>query len=279
MKYLLFSFFVLSAGAASAQYYYKDIIGTRETAEMIRTYASNKIKKVVLNSYDADGTRNADFLVTQAFDGSRLMTSSKTGDEDASLLISYVNNGGQVIKTVDSSDALISTTTYTYNDKGWLTAVLSVSTDSSRSFSQTELHRWEYRGDKIARMVRIKNSSDSSTVQFKLDDKGNVSEEQTVRRGVTSDPVYYYYDAQNRLTDIVRYNNKVKRLLPEYMFEYSAANQVIQKITVPGNSSNYLIWRYQYGADGLKMKEAIYNRQKQLTGKIEYVYQRGLTSS
>lgn len=275
MKYLLFSFFVLSAGAASAQYYYKDIIGTRETAEMIRTYTSNKIKKVVLNSYDADGTRNADFLVTQTFSGAALTTSSKTGDEDASVLTSYINSLGQVVKTVDSSDALISITTYTYNDKGGLTSVLSVSTDSSRTFSQTELHRWEFSGDNIVRMVRIKNGSDSSTVHFKLDERGNISEEQMVRRGVKSDPVYYYYDAQNRLTDIVRYNNKVKRLLPEYMFEYSAANQVIQKITVPGNSSNYLIWRYQYGPDGLKTKEAIYNRQKQLTGKIEYTYQRG----
>lgn len=275
MKYLLLSFLLFSARVGSAQYYYKDIIGTGETAEMMRTYTANKIKKVVLNSYDADGTRNADFVVTQVFDGNALTTSSKSGDEDASVLTSYVNSQGQVIKTVDSSDALISTTTYTYNDKGWLTSVLSVSADLSRSFSQTELHRWEYNDGRIARMVRIKNGSDSSNVQFKFDERGNVSEEQLVRRGVKSDPVYYYYDAQNRLTDIVRYNNKVKRLLPEYMFEYSANNQVIQKITVPGNSSNYLIWRYQYGADGLKTKEAIYNRQKQLTGKIEYIYQRG----
>ena len=56
------------------------------------------------------------------------------------------------------------------------------------------------------------------------------------------------------------------------MFEYSPANQVIQKITVPSNSDNYLIWRYQYNGQGLKTKEVIYNKQKQLTGKIEYAY-------
>jgi hypothetical protein len=64
----------------------------------------------------------------------------------------------------------------------------------------------------------------------------------------------------------------VNKLLPEYMFEYSPANQVIQKITVPANSNNYLIWRFQYNNQGLKTKEAIYNKQKQLTGKIEYQY-------
>ncbi len=124
-------------------------------------------------------------------------------------------------------------------------------------------------------MLRIKNKSDTTLIQFKLDEQGNVVEEQSIRKNVKSDPVYYYYDAQNRLTDIVRFNQKARRLLPEYMFEYSSANQVIQKITVPSNNSDYLIWRYQYDASGLKIKEAIYNKQKQLSGKIEYVYQRG----
>ena len=45
------------------------------------------------------------------------------------------------------------------------------------------------------------------------------------------------------------------------MFEYSEANQVIQKITVPANSFNYLIWRYQYNAQGLKTREAIYSKE------------------
>jgi hypothetical protein len=124
-------------------------------------------------------------------------------------------------------------------------------------------------------MLRIKNNTDTSYVSFKLDDAGNVSEEQSVRKGIKTEPVFYYYDAQKRLTDIVRFNNRSRRLLPEYMFEYSPANMVIQKITVPANSSDYMIWRYQYDATGLKVKEAVYDKYKQLTGKIEYVYQRG----
>ena len=77
------------------------------------------------------------------------------------------------------------------------------------------------------------------------------------------------------MTDVVRYNKKAKRLLPDYMFEYSDANQVIQKITVPASGSDYLIWRYQYDAKGLKIREACFDRQKQLTGKIEYNYRFG----
>ncbi|HWJ30170.1 MAG TPA: hypothetical protein VNS32_26785, partial [Flavisolibacter sp.] len=95
-------------------------------------------------------------------------------------------------------------------------------------------------------------------------------------RGVTTQPVYYYYNSNNQLTDIVRYSNRAKRLLPEYMFEYSSTGQVIQKITVPENSSDYLIWRYQFDTRGLKTKEVIYNKQKQVTGKVEYQYSFGV---
>ena len=124
-------------------------------------------------------------------------------------------------------------------------------------------------------MLRIVNDIDTTYVSFTIDAKGNVTEEYSTRKGVKSEPVYYYYDANNRLTDIVRYNTKARKLLPEYMFEYSADNKVIQKITVPANSSNYIIWRYQYDAGGLKTKEAVYDKYKALTGKIEYIYQRG----
>ena len=124
-------------------------------------------------------------------------------------------------------------------------------------------------------MLRIKNNSDTAFVHFKLDDSGNVIEETELRKGIATEPVYYYYDSKNQLTDIVRYNRKAKKLLPEYMFEYSPVGQVIQKITVPSNNDNYLIWRYQFNSQGLKTKEVIYNKQKELAGKIEYQYSFG----
>ena len=153
--------------------------------------------------------------------------------------------------------------------------VTSTTTDTSKTLNETESHLWEYRNNQVHRMLRIKNSRDTMFVSFKLDENGNVVEEQATRLGKQSDPVYYYYDASNRLTDIVRFNNKAKRLLPEYMFEYAPGNQVIQKITVPANGSDYLIWRYLYDARGLKVKEAIYDKYKTLTGKIEYKYEQG----
>jgi hypothetical protein len=134
-----------------------------------------------------------------------------------------------VLKTVDSSEAIISTTEYQYDGSGKLFLVKSSSTDSARRINETEIHRWEYNNGLPVRMLRLINNSDTTVVDFKVEG-GNVAEERSTRRGIKAEPVYYYYNASSRLTDIVRFNNKVKRLLPEYMFEYGPDGKVIQKL-------------------------------------------------
>jgi hypothetical protein len=277
MKRFLFSLMILTSLSVSAQYYYSDIIGTNETATTIKLYKQNKVSQVVLNSYDGDGTKSDAFFVEQTFSPATntLKTATRSGITVESILTTFFNEKGQVSKTVDSSTALINTTIYTYNNEGLLINVQQSAIDSANTFSQFEEHQWQYENGKVSKLLRIKNRKDTTVVQFKLDEDGNVAEEQSFQNGKASEPVYYYYDDQNRLTDIVRYNNKVHKLLPEYMFEYSGANQVIQKITVPSNNSEYLIWRFQYDTKGLKIKEAVYNKQKQLNGKIEYTYSFG----
>jgi YD repeat-containing protein len=277
MKTISLSCALLLSLFVQAQYYYKDIIGTKETTGIIKVYKNNKVTRVVVNTFDGEGVKSDDFFVEQQFSllDSRLKTITRSGEDNASVLTAYADGEGRVIKTVDSTQNLISTTTYQYDGDGRLRNILSNTIDSSKRINETEEHQWMYENNAVSRMLRIKNKLDTAIVTFKLDNSGNVSEEQSVRKGVKSDPVYYYYDAQNRLTDIVRFNNRSRRLLPEYMFEYSPANQVIQRITVPANSSDYTIWRYQYDGTGLKIREAVYDKYKQLTGKIEYVYQRG----
>jgi hypothetical protein len=277
MKFLLLSILVAAVSTVSAQYYYKDITGSRETTDMMKIYLANKVSRVQVNSYDAQNTKSDDIFVEQAFSPKDMLlkTVTRTDSSDESVLLSYINGEGQVIKTVDSTDAVKSVTNYRYNNSGFLEAVTSLTADTSKTIAEKEEHLWFYKDGKPTRMLRIKNDIDTMYVDFKLDENGNVSEEQGMRKGVKNDPVYYYYDSKGRMTDIVRYNNKAKRLLPEYMFEYSPANQVIQRITVPANGSKYLIWRYQYDSLGLKIKEAIYDRYKDLNGKVEYIYSFG----
>jgi len=276
MKHLLLPAALLIGFALHAQYYYKDIVGTKESSDLIKTYQKAGVSRVNVASYDADNTRNDNFLVAQTFSKphATLRTTTHDGDNPESVLTSFADSAGRVIKTIDSSANLVSVTEYSYDNAGRLTVMKNVSTDTAKSLTETELHQWEYKDGLPARMLRIVNGTDTTYVDFKVDG-GNVVEERSTRRGVAEEPVYYYYNNQNRMTDIVRFNNKAKRLLPEYMFEYAADGKLIQKITVPANSSEYLIWRYQYDTAGLKTKEAIYDRNKQLNGRIEYQYAHG----
>ena len=276
MRVLLLAAVLSITLSSSAQYYYKDIIGTKASSELIKNYQANKVNRVLLTSYDADNTKSEDFYVEQEYSpiSLTLKTITRSDVTNETDLTSTVDASGNVVKTVDSSDAVLSTTVYNYNPAGLLISLVTTSADTNTN-NQSEQHIWQYVNNKPVRMLRIKNGVDTTIVDFKLDEHGNVSEETETHKGIKSKPVYYYYDGNNRLTDIVRYNERAKRLLPEYMFEYSPSDQIIQQITVPANNFDYLIWRYQYDDKGLKTKEVIYNKQKQLTGKVEYQYSFG----
>jgi hypothetical protein len=272
MKLLTLITLLLIATTSNCQYYYKDIIGSEQTTNLLKAYKTNKVNRVVVTSYDGENTKMDEFYVEQQFTPEALKTITRSNVSNESILISYIDANNRVTKTIDSSDVVTSYTNYTYNSDGLLLSTISSSIDTGKTSTQTEQHIWQYQNRKPVSMLRIKNNNDTTYIHFRLDDKGNVSEEQETHKGITAEPIYYYYDDNGRLTDIVAFSKRAKRLLPEYMFEYSPANQVIQQITVPDNSSQYTIWRYQYDDKGLKIKEAIYNKQKQLTGKLEYQY-------
>jgi antitoxin component YwqK of YwqJK toxin-antitoxin module len=274
-SFLFFSFLVCTM--AQGQYYYKDIVGTAETREMMKAYLASKVKRVQVRSYDAENTRTDNIYVEQYFSAAelKLNTITRTDSSDESILTSYINAEGQVLKTVDSSESMLSTTIYNYDKDGNPVSITSLTGINKNTIAEKEVHNWIYKDGKISRMLRIKNDIDTSFVDFKTDENGNIAEEQITRKGVKHEPVYYYYNKENRISDIVRFNQKAQRLLPEYMFEYSPSGQVIQRITVPANGSKYLIWRYQYDSRGLKTKEAVYDRYKQVQGRVEYLYSFG----
>ena len=276
MKSFFFAAVVFIAFSSQAQYYYKDIVGTKESSELIKTYMKNKVSAVVLTSYDADDVKSDNLFVQQRFfpDTKVLKTITGTGEDNAntSSVFTYADDKGNIIKTVDSTGVVVNTTTYNYDAFGNLNLVTINSSDTTSS--ESEQHIWQWENGKPVKMLRIKNKIDTTYVDFRLDEKGNVSEETATHKRVSTKPYFYYYNDDNQLTDIVRYNDRARQLLPEYMFEYSSSNQVIQKITVPTNNSDYLIWRYQYNPQGLKVKEVVYSKhdKKNPMGKIEYQY-------
>jgi len=274
MKKLPFLFLPIFYFAANSQYYYKDLVAAADITRLMKTYSANNIKNITAKGITPEGGASSDFSEVGEINGTTLKVTTNNNKAIATLKYNF-NDRGQLISSVDSAINVKSTSIYTYDANGKIISISNSATDadSSGDFSQTEVHQYIYKDGKLDKMWRIINKTDSLEVRFVTDEHGNVIEERNFRRGVLADPVYYYYDDKNRLTDIVRFNYKANRLLPDYLFEYDDNDRVIQKITTTsGKNLGYLTWRYLFDEKGLKTKEALFNKDKQLQGRIDYSY-------
>jgi hypothetical protein len=277
MKTIFFLVSLFLTEIVHAQYYYNDIMGARAMDERMKDYRTNKVKRVTATGYDGQGAKTSDFNEWQEI------------SPDQNILKITIRNGQQVTRQyyqfdsqfrlagiTDSSAHIKSVSVYLYDPNNNITSIKTVTQDqdSLTEFSETEERQWKYNAArKPEKMWRIINGKDSIEYRFTLDQAGNVADEQLYRRGSGMEPIYYYYDESNRLTDIVRYDKRIKNLLPDVMFEYDDSNRVIQKITTLSTiTREYLIWRFLFNENGLKTKEALFNKQKELTGRIDYQY-------
>jgi hypothetical protein len=278
MKAVFVSLILISSLSLKSQYYYTDIIGSKEINQQMAGYAANKVKSVSATGTDKNGMKATDYSEYHEVkeNGMALRVANITGF-NKTVTYTRFDKPARVISIFDSTSAVQNTTTYEYDDAGRIIKVQNAVTDSSNSFNQTETHNWFYnttgKPEKMWRTFNGPNQKDSLEVKFVTDENGNISEEKAYKKGKETSFLYYYYDDKNQLTDIVRYNTKAKKLVPDIMFEYDDAGNIIQKITTTSSQSiGYLIWRYIFNDKGLKIKEALFNSKKELTGKIEYSY-------
>ena len=276
MKKLPYLTLLLFFFEASSQYYYKDIVNAAEITRQMKTYIANGVKQATAKGITPEGMPATDFSETHEVLGNGTILKITTKNkQETSLLRHTFNANGQLIQTLDSTVGVRSVSNYTYDADGKIISISNTATDadSSGDFSQTEVHNYFYKDGKLDKMWRVINSRDSLEVRFVVDENGDVAEERNFKARVLSDPTYYYYDEKHRLTDIVRFNYKANRLLPDFLFEYDESDRVIQKIaTMAGRNVGYLTWRYLFNEKGLKTKEALFNKDKQLQGRIDYSY-------
>jgi YD repeat-containing protein len=264
---------ILSGHQGFGQYYYHDIVLTAQNRQQQQLYKKNSVTGVKLLSYEASGQPSEDFICNITPNNS--YTQTKTFTQSAltgtSSSTAFYNFRGQLYRSVDSSKESVNKYEYSYDSTGRLLVASNVSEGFTSKIQQKETHEWKYGSKCPEKMFRIKNSTDTTAVQFVCDEQGNVTEEESRRNNISTDKIYYYYDSLHRLTDVVRYNNRLGKLLPDYIFEYNDKGQLVQMITVQGGT-DYLIWKYEYAEDGLKKRELCFNKQKSLVGKIEYQY-------
>ena len=261
------------AGGATAQNYYKDLVSNRQLLADMAAYKENKIKTINIKSFNDDGSESEGFFcqkkLSRDYKRSELFTRADIAP--ASLFVSVFDNDGKLLSTNDSSAISVTAINYSYDDKKRIRSILSVVKSQDDDFSNeiTEEHIYTYNdNNQPVSMLKIKNRTDTSVISFGQDDKGNIGIEKDAKTGAK---FYYYYDAKNRLTDIVQANEYKENLKPDYMFEYNNAGLITQMTSVEEGSSNYFIWKYNY-ENNLRIKERCFTNERRLMGSIEYEY-------
>jgi YD repeat-containing protein len=280
---LVFCAAIVCTHSASGQFFYNDIIGTRDIARLVQTYRDHNVKRVTATGYDGNGVAATDFAEVQEMRENGRILRVATRNSSGYTAVTYAfDNEGRLISRTDSSEIIQSTTTYAYDAANQLISIQqkTISPDSEEPLYET--HAWQYVSNgKPSRMLRILSGRDypqpdTTLVAFLADEDGNTGDEITYRKNIETGRVYYYFDDRNRLSDIVRFNTKLARLMPDVMFEYDEHDRVIQKITTTSNiQAPYFIWRYIFDGRGLKTKEALFDNEKKLQGRIDYAYNFG----
>jgi hypothetical protein len=288
MKNILLVALSLVSVTLNAQYYYNDIVGTRDINSKMKAYLAAKVKSVTAAGYDPQGRKTNDFNEWQDIqaNGSVLKLTTRNGQSVARTYYQF-DDRTRLISARDSATDAESFTTYRYDANDNLVNIKSVSKDPMHEAGQTKERQYEYKDGQVFRMLLIQDGVDSISYKFTVDEKKNVADEMMYHRGGSQNQIYYYYEQQkvyyfyddnHRLTDITKYNAKLDRLLPDFMFEYDDKGRVIQRITVLSTVQydtkrpDYFIWRYAYNEQGLKTKEVLFGKEKDLKGKIEYTY-------
>lgn len=257
-----------------SQYYYRDLVLTRQTFGQMQRLKDAGIRSVTLTSFESNGQPTEGFNGSQSINNNytQMSTALESVIAGSSLLISYFSTSGLLVKTIDTTDGAASVTEYFYNAKNQVERILNNATSKGQA-TEKEEHSWVYGSDgKPVKMFRVKNNNDTTYISFITDEAGNIAEENSIRKGVTLPSFFYYYNEENKLTDIVTYNTKAKRLLPVYIFDYNEMGLLNSMMVVPEGSDDYQKWNYTYNEDGLKTEEKGYNKRKQLVGRIEYRY-------
>ena len=255
-----------------SQYYYKDFIGSKQAAADMAAYKKAGVTSIKVKSFEPTGEESEDFFcekkLTKDYKKSSLFTRSELSGK--SLMVSYFNNNGLLIKTYDSSESAVKTNEFEYDEDNRLIKATSNSKSNDDDFVNEiiEEHLYNYTGEFMpSSMTRIKNKHDSLTILFSLDESGYIAVEKDTKNASK----YYYYYNQNGITDIVHMNEFKNKLIADYLFEYDDHNQISQMTTTEEGTNNYFVWKYTY-ENNLKKKENLFSKDGILLGSIEYEY-------
>lgn len=271
-KILVLTPFILAGWKANAQYYFNDVIVNQRLMADMAAYKENKVKEIKLTSLEKDGMESEGFICRKRFnrDFTKSELFTATNDSYATAFTSHFTKDGRLDFTVDSSEASATTVQYSYDQKGRLERIYSVTSfPDDDAHDVIEEHIYAYDENNVpSNLAIVKNKVDTTLIFFKADEMGNVGIEKNAKTG---EDFYYYYDNKKRVTSIVHSYARRKTPTTDFVFEYNYAGQVTKMEAAEKEGAFYFTWRYNY-ENGLRTMERCYSKEGAIQGSVEYQY-------
>ncbi len=258
---------------AKSQYFYKDIIINKQLVTELNTYKDEKIKEIAVISLETDGLPSEGFFCKKEIsrDYSTIKTITQTSTSYKTILTSTFSKEGYLQTTKDSSEISVTNSIYTYNNINKVIKIISETHFKQDDYEDNNFEDHFYTYDNtgnLAKLIVVKNKKDTMNFLFSLDENKNIAIE---KNSETGDLYYYYYDAKNRLTDIVHKYQQQKKITTDYIFQYNQGNQLSQMKVAEEEGAYYFVWKYNYEGN-LRTTERCYSKEGKLLGSIEYKY-------
>ncbi len=275
MKWPLLFCTLIMGNSLLGQFYLNDIMGLKVSQEKYLLMRKNKIKKITANSTEADGSSSKGFILNQELqtDGKKMVTEIANFSSPPEK-ISNIYELSKLKRTIVNKSSIETKTDYGYDEKGFLNKIISITIDSLQKTPISETHLWYYQPNGIPiRMIKLGDGLDTVNVEFVADSSGHIIEEYWFKKGKKIETYYYYY-TNNQLTDVVRFNIKANRLIPDFVYDYNQQNQLISMLQVSFNGSAVIHWTYTYNLNGLRETETAKDKEKNIIAKIIYSFEK-----
>ena len=274
MRYISIIISLFICGSALGQYYYNDILATQQSQLQYQLLRTNKVKRISATSFEDDRTPTEGFKLTQELsnDGKKLVTSTSNISGKNTETTSFFEQG-KINRTETYSNGIDNKMEYGYDSNGNIKLFTLTTLDTAMNYHSVETREWlSNTSGFYTTVIKIKNNTDSSYGSFVYDEERNLVEEHWIKKNREVETYYYYYNKAHQITDIVRYNTRLKKLIPDYQYEYDEKGRPIQMTQLAANGK-YFVWKYTYNDKGLKISETCTDSKKLLVGNIEYRYE------
>jgi len=273
----------LSYSTANAQYYYKDIFKTLRKNKKIQQDLNNQTKTITINSFNGQGQPITDFKITKTFYplAHKIITISQSPYSGDNYSISFYDKKERVTFIKDSSARTKSNTQIFYHSEKQIDSIIfttySDQPDNLEHQFQplspdtlTEKHIFYYGANgNLKKMIRFKNSRRYKTIYFETDSLGQIFKEYQKTK---ESPIYYYRHKEGKLTDVFHFSYGLKKMIPNYLFNYAPQGQLIKKTVVKPNEHNFLEWHYSYNQKGEIMQLKGVNDNGDTQAILKYKY-------